>query len=311
MEIISASSVFWIGLAIVIVMLLLQSVKLVPQNSSFVIERFGKYTGTLEAGLNFIVPFIDRVAYIHTLKEQAVDIPGQTAITSDNITLGVDGILYLRVVDPHDASYGVENYAYAVIQLAQTTMRSEIGQLKLDKTFEERDQLNVKIVEAINSASASWGVQVLRYEIKDIDPPSSVLDAMEQQMKAERMKRAAILESEGERQSAINIAEGNKQARVLAAEADKQEQVLKAEGEAQAIKTVAEAQANALEVVGEKAATDNGQKAVQLQLAEEAIEAHKQIAKETNLVLLSPNDNSAANLVTQAMSIINKVNNPS
>ncbi|MDH5737715.1 MAG: paraslipin, partial [Gammaproteobacteria bacterium] len=263
---------------------------------------------TLEPGLNFLIPFIDKVAYDRSLKEQAMDVPSQSAITKDNISLVVDGVLYLRVLEPFKASYGIEDYMFAVAQLAQTTMRSEIGKMELDRTFEEREILNVNIVNAINVASEPWGIQVLRYEIKDIQPPGSVLEAMEQQMKAERMKRASILESEGERQSSINVAEGRKQAQVLAAEAEKAEQILRAEGEAQAIRAVAQAKAEAIKVVGEQAATEEGQKAIQMDLAENAIEAQKAIARESSVVLLPASDTGAAHLVAQSMSIINKLN---
>ncbi|HEY5733537.1 MAG TPA: SPFH domain-containing protein, partial [Gammaproteobacteria bacterium] len=284
---------FWTGLAIVLLILLKNSVKFVPQNRAYVVERFGKYQRTLEAGLNFIVPFIDRIAYDRSLKEQAVDVPSQSAITKDNIGLTVDGVLYLKVLDAYKASYGIEEYAFAVTQLAQTTMRSEIGKIDLDKTFEERDALNVSIVQAINEAAEPWGVQVMRYEIKDIEPPRTVLEAMERQMKAEREKRAVILESEGERQSEINVAEGKKQAQVLAAEAHRAEQILRAEGEARAIEMVAEAKATALRKVGEVAATNEGQKAVQLDLATLAIEAKQQIAKESTVVLMDDKSSSA------------------
>ena len=218
-------------------------------------------------------------------------------------------MLYFRVLDPYKATYGVDDYVFAVTQLAQTTMRSELGKMELDKTFEERDQLNTNIVTSINDASGPWGIQVLRYEIKDIVPPNSVMEAMEAQMKAERVKRAQILESEGDRQAAINRAEGAKQSVVLAAEADKAEQVLKAEGEAQAILAVAEAQAEALRKVGEAADTEEGQKAIQLDLATKAIEAKQAIAKESSIVLLPDGNTEAASLVTQAMAIINKMNN--
>ncbi|MDD1783211.1 paraslipin [Enterovibrio sp. ZSDZ35] len=298
----------WIILAVLVVVFLKGAVKFVPQNTAYVIERFGKYNKTMEAGLNFLVPFIDRVAYIHTLKEQAFDVPSQSAITRDNISLVVDGVLYIKVLDPVKASYGVDAYVFSVTQLAQTSMRSEIGRMELDKTFEERENLNTAIVSAINEAAAPWGVQVMRYEIKDIDPPRSVLDAMERQMKAEREKRAVILESEGARQSEINVAEGKKQARVLAAEAEKSEQILKAEGEAQAILAVAQAQAEALEVVGRTAATEEGQKAIQLDLADKAIEAKKAIAKESSVVLLPDSQSNAASLVAESMSIINALN---
>ena len=297
----------WVLLSIVGLVVLKQSVRFVPQNTALVVERFGKYRTTMEAGLNFLVPFIDRVAYSQTLKEQAVDVPSQGAITRDNISLVVDGVLYVKVIDPYKASYGVENYVYAVTQLAQTTMRSEIGKLELDKTFEEREALNTNIVAQINDAATPWGVMVMRYEIKDIDPPRTVLDAMERQMKAEREKRAVVLESEGARQSSINVAEGQRQARVLAAEAEKAEQILRAEGEASAILAVAEAKAAALETVGAAANTERGQKAIQLNLAEQAIEAKANIARDSSVVLLSDGQTNAANVVAEAMTIIQKL----
>lgn len=299
---------FWVGFAVLSVVLVKSSIKFVPQNSAYVVERFGKYNKSMEAGLNFLVPFIDKVAYRRSLKEQAVDVPSQGAITRDNISLIVDGVLYLKVLDPFKASYGVDDYVYAVMQLAQTTMRSEIGKIELDKTFEDREVLNVNIVAQINDASSPWGVQVLRYEIKDIEPPRTVLDAMERQMKAEREKRASILESEGERQSAINVAEGQKRSIVLAAEADKEEQILRAEGEAQAIIAVADARARALEVVGAAAIEEKGQKAIQLDLAESAIRAKEAIARESSVVLLSDEKTGAANIVAEAMTIINAIN---
>ena len=297
----------WVLLSIVGLVVLKQSVRFVPQNTALVVERFGKYRTTMEAGLNFLVPFIDRVAYNQTLKEQAVDVPSQGAITRDNISLVVDGVLYIKMVDPYKASYGVENYVYAVTQLAQTTMRSEIGKIELDKTFEEREALNTNIVAQINDAATPWGVMVMRYEIKDIDPPRTVLDAMERQMKAEREKRAVVLESEGARQSAINVAEGQRQSRVLAAEAEKAEQILRAEGEANAILAVAEAKAAALETIGAAANTERGQKAIQLNLAEQAIEAKAQIARDSSVVLLSDGQTNAANMVAEAMTIIQKL----
>ena len=272
-------------LLIFVIVLLKSSVKFVPQNRAWLIERFGKYQSTKEAGLNFIIPFIDRISADRSLKEQAQDVPSQSAITKDNISLIVDGVLYFRVLDPYKATYGVDDYTFAVVQLSQTTMRSELGKMELDKTFEERDLLNTNIVAAINQASEPWGIQVLRYEIKDIVPPNSIMEAMEAQMKAERVKRAQILESEGDRQANINVAEGKKQAQVLAAEADKAEQILRAEGEATAITTVAEAQANALLKVGEAADTEQGQKAIQLDLATKAISAKEAIARESSVVL--------------------------
>ena len=304
------SSIFTVEFAALVFLLVLlkSSVKFVPQNRAYIIERFGKYNKSIEAGLNFIVPFIDTVAYDRSLKEQATDVPSQSAITKDNISLTVDGVLYFRVLDPYKASYGVDDYIFAVIQLAQTTMRSEIGKMELDKTFEERDSLNSNIVTSINEASAPWGVQVLRYEIKDIVPPASVMEAMERQMKAEREKRAKVLESEGDRQAAINVAEGEKQSQVLAAEAEKAEQILKAEGEAQAILQVARAKAEALETVGNIAKTVEGQSAVQLDLATRAIEAKQAIAKESSVVLLPDSATEASSLVAQAMTIIDTLN---
>ena len=307
-ELLSANLIGWLAVAAVVFALLKQSIKFVPQNRAFVIERFGKFNRTLKAGLNFLVPFMDKVAYDRTLKEQAIDVPSQGAITRDNIGLTVDGVLYLKVIDPHKASYGVENYSFAVTQLAQTTMRSEIGKIDLDKTFEERDVLNTAIVSAINEAAEPWGVQVLRYEIKDIEPPKSVLEAMERQMRAERDKRATILESEGHRQSAINVAEGEKEALVLGAEAVRAEQILLAEGEAQAIETVANAKAFALRTIGEVAATADGQKAVQLDLATMAIEAKQNIAKESTIVLTDGQSTGAANTVAEAVAIVTAMN---
>jgi regulator of protease activity HflC (stomatin/prohibitin superfamily) len=300
---------FWVGLAVLIFVLVKSSIKFVPQNRALVVERFGKYNKTMTAGLNFIFPFIDKVSYNQSLKEHAYDVPSQSAITRDNISLIVDGVLYLKVLDPYKSSYGVDNYVFAVTQLAQTTMRSEIGKIELDKTFEEREALNINIVSSINQAAEPWGVQVLRYEIKDIEPPRTVLEAMERQMKAEREKRASILESEGERQSSINVAEGDKRAKVLAAEADKEEQILRAEGEAQAIVAVADAKAKALDVIGTVAMEAKGQKAIQLELAEQAISAKQAIAKKSSVVMLSDDKTSAANIVAEAMTIINSINN--
>jgi regulator of protease activity HflC (stomatin/prohibitin superfamily) len=299
---------FWTGLAVLIIVLVKSSIKFVPQNRAYVVERFGKYNKTMVAGLNTLFPFIDKVGYNQSLKEHAYDVPSQAAITKDNISLVVDGVLYLKLLDAYKASYGVDNYVYAVTQLAQTTMRSEIGKIDLDKTFEERESLNINIVNAINLASEPWGVQVMRYEIKDIEPPRTILDAMERQMKAEREKRATILESEGHRQSSINVAEGAKKAQVLAAEADKAEQILRAEGEAQAIIAVADAQAKALDTVGQVAKTEEGQKAIQLDLADKAIEAKRAIAKDSTVVLLPDSNTSAANVVAEAMTIINTLN---
>jgi len=299
---------FEVFILILVVLILKKSIIFIPQNRAYLIERFGKYQSTREAGLNFLIPFIDHIGANRSLKEQAVDVPSQSAITKDNISLSVDGVLYFRVLDPYKATYGVDDYVFAVTQLAQTTMRSELGKMELDKTFEERDVLNTNIVAAINDASGPWGIQVLRYEIKDIVPPQTVMEAMETQMKAERIKRAQILESEGDRQAAINVAEGQKRSVVLNAEAEKEEQVLRAEGEAAAIIAVAQAQAEALRKVGEAANTDEGQKAIQLDLATKAIEAKAAIAKESSVVLLPESGNDASSVVAQAMTIINSLN---
>jgi regulator of protease activity HflC (stomatin/prohibitin superfamily) len=298
-----------VAIIVLVLVLLKSSIKFVPQNRAYVIERFGKFQSTKEAGLNYIMPFIDRISADRSLKEQAVDIQEQSAITKDNISLMVDGVLYFRVMDPYKATYGVEDYVFAVTQLAQTTMRSELGKMELDKTFEERDILNTKIVTSINQAAGPWGIQVMRYEIKDIIPPGSIMEAMEAQMKAERVKRAQILESEGDRQAAINRAEGEKASVVLAAEAEKEEQILRAQGEASAIIAVAEAQAEAIKKVGEAANTEAGQKAIQLNLATKAIEAKHAIAKESSIVLLPDSSTEAASVVAQATSIISALTN--
>lgn len=302
------SNLLPIVILLLMIFLLRSAIKFVPQNQAFLVERFGKYQATKLAGMNFIIPFIDKVAAQRSLKEQAQDVPSQSAITKDNISLVVDGVLYFRVLDPYKATYGVDDYVFAVTQLSQTTMRSELGKMELDRTFEERDMLNTNIVSAINAAAEPWGIQVLRYEIKDIVPPNSIMESMEAQMKAERVKRAQILESEGDRQAAINVAEGKKQAQVLAAEADKAEQILRAEGEAKAILAVADAQAKALEVVGNAANTEQGQKAIQLDLATKAIEAKQAIAKESSVILLPDQSTDASALVAQSMSIINALN---
>ncbi len=301
--------------ALAVLVTIAKAIVIVPQNTALLVERLGKYHSTLTAGMQFVVPYIDRIAYRVSLKESAIDIPSQAAITKDNISLTIDGVLYIKVMEPYKASYGIDNYKYAVIQLAQTSMRSELGKLDLDKTFEERDNLNAKIITAINQASAAWGVQVMRYEIKDINPPSSVLDAMEKQMRAEREKRASILDSEGKRQAAINIAEGDRQATVLAAEAqqqatllaaeaEKQQQILKAEGEARSIELVAAARAKALSLIGEAAATAEGKAAVQLDLATEAIAAKKAIARESTVVLMDNDKSNTGNTVAEALGVI-------
>ena len=233
----------YLAVAFIIFLTVIRGVRLVPQQQAWVVERLGRFQITLKAGLNFIIPFIDSIAYKHSLKEDAFDIPSQTAITMDNVTLIIDGILYIKITDPKQASYGVRDPRYAISQLAQTTMRSELGKITLDKTFEERDTLNANIVQSINEASSVWGIQCLRYEIKDITPPDNVRQAMELQVAAERQKRAEVLDSEGKRQAQINIAEGEKKEVILKSEAAMTDQVNRAKGEAEAILAVAEATA--------------------------------------------------------------------
>jgi regulator of protease activity HflC (stomatin/prohibitin superfamily) len=293
----------WIIISVFLATTLFQGIRIVPQQQAWVIERLGKYHSTLGAGLNFIIPFVDKVAYKHSLKEEAIDVASQSAITKDNVSLTLDGILYVVVIDPKQASYGVENPYFALTQLAQTTMRSEIGRISLDKTFEERDSLNTKIVTAINEAAQHWGVQCKRYEIKDIVPPQSVLISMEQQVTAERQKRAEILESEGKRQAQINIAEAEKQQVVLESEAAKIDQINRAEGEATAIKAVAEATADGIEKVAIAIEKQGGSDAVALRVAEQYVGAFGNIAKEGNTILLPSDAGNAGSMVAQALSI--------
>ncbi len=281
--------------------------KFVPQQQAWIVERFGKFNRLLEPGLAILLPLIDQIKYVKTLKEVAVEIPTQNAITQDNVTISMDGVLYYRVVDPYKASYGIEDSDFAVTQLAQTTMRSEIGKLTLDKTLAERDQLNVFIVQAINEAAKDWGIRCLRYEIRDIQPPESVVKAMHSQVSAERQKRAQILESEGVRQSAINVAEGDKQSKILASEADKQERINSAQGEAEAILAKAKASAESIRVVAE-AIKEQGEPAVSMMMAEKYIGAFEKLAKESNTLLLPSQAGDPSSMVAQAMSIYSKLN---
>ncbi len=290
--------------ALLVVVILLKSIKVVPQQNAFVIERLGKYLSTLEPGISFIIPFIDKVAYKHSLKEMAMDIPEQVCITKDNVQVGVDGVVFLQVIDPKMSSYGIANYRFAVLQLAQTTMRSEIGKIDLDKTFEERTLVNQQVVAAIDEASIGWGVKTLRYEIKNINPPKTVLHAMEKQMMAEREKRAVILESEGEKQSAINIAEGNRQKVVLESEATQQQSINLALGEAEAIKAVAVATADGITTVAQAIKADGGSEAVQLRVAEQLVEQYGKLAKTTNTMILPANFGDMGSMIASAMTVI-------
>ena len=281
------------------------AIKVVPQQNAWVIERLGKYHATLAPGLNFLVPFIDRVAYRHSLKEIPLDVPSQVCITRDNTQLQVDGILYFQVTDPMRASYGASNYVVAITQLAQTTLRSVIGKLELDKTFEERDMINAKVVEAIDEAALNWGVKVLRYEIKDLTPPAEILRSMQAQITAEREKRAVIATSEGKRQEEINLAEGQKQAAIAKSEGDKQAAINTAQGQAAAITEVANATAVALARIGTAIRQPGGEQAVQLKVAERAVEAYSQLASQAQTTLVVPsNMTEVSALISSAMKMV-------
>ncbi|KAJ0174122.1 hypothetical protein K1T71_010268 [Dendrolimus kikuchii] len=279
----------------------------VPQQEAWIVERMGKFHRILEPGLNLLWPIVDKIKYVQSLKEIAIDVPKQSAITSDNVTLSIDGVLYLRIIDPYLASYGVEDPEFAITQLAQTTMRSELGQISLDKVFRERESLNVSIVHAINKASEAWGITCLRYEIRDIKLPTRIHEAMQMQVEAERRKRAAILESEGVRAADINVAEGKRQATILASEAEKQEQINKASGEAQAMLAVAEARARGLKMIANALANRDSKHAASLTLAEQYVAAFNKLARTNNTLILPANAGDISNLVAQAMSIYSAV----
>ncbi|CAO3644014.1 unnamed protein product [Mucor fragilis] len=284
-------------------------IKFVPQQEAWIVERMGKFDRMLEPGLNVLIPFIDRIKYVKSLKETAIEVPSQSAITQDNVTLELDGVLYFRCVDPFKASYGVEDAEFAITQLAQTTMRAEIGQMTLDRTLAERAHLNSNIVDAINSAAEDWGIRCLRYEIRDIHPPSKVVESMHQQVSAERTKRAQILESEGARQAAINVAEGRKQSTILASEAEKAERINMAAGEAEAILLRAKASAEGIERVARAIATNHGNDAVSMTVAEKYVDAFGKMAKEGTTMIVPASTNDAASMVTQALAIYNTINN--
>jgi regulator of protease activity HflC (stomatin/prohibitin superfamily) len=276
----------------------------VPQQSAYVVERLGRYSGTLGAGFHILLPFVDVIRYRHSLKEQAIDIPAQVCITRDNVQVGVDGILYLKVLNPERASYGISDYVFAISQLAQTTLRSEIGKIDLDRTFEERSNINAQLVAELDKASEAWGVKVLRYEIKNITPPHDVLAAMEKQMRAEREKRAVILTSEGTRDAAINTAEGDKQMVIKASEARKQQQINEAQGQAEAILAVASATADGLRKVADALRQPGGTEAMQLRVAEEYLQQFGQLAKETNTLILPANVSDVASMVALATQVV-------
>lgn len=289
------------------IILVLQMIKIVPQQEAWVVEKLGRFDKVLQPGLTLLIPIVQKVSYKHTLKEEAIDVTAQTAISNDNVTLSIDGVLYVKIIDAVAASYGVNNPYYAITQLAQTTMRSEIGKLPLDRTFEERDTLNIAIVAAINQAAVNWGIQCMRYEIKDIQPPQTILKAMELQVAAERQKRAQILESEGNRQSKINQAEGEKAQIVLNSEAAYTDQVNRARGEAEAIMFVAEATAKSIEIIASSIQKKGGEEAVSLKVAEQYINAFAHLAKESNTVILPANLSEPGNFITQALTIFDQL----
>ncbi len=293
--------------AFVVCYTILKCVRIVPQKQAYIVERLGKYSCTLDAGLHILTPIIDRVSYIHSLKEQAIDVPPQQCITRDNITVEVDGILYLQVIDPAKASYGIGNYLFATTQLAQTTMRSEMGKLELDKSFEERTLVNGAIVEAVDKASDPWGVKVTRYEIKNITPPQTIRDAMEKQMRAEREKRALIAESEGDRQAKINRAEGDKQEAIAKSEGEKMKRINEAEGRAREILLVAEAQANGISRVAEAISGQGGMAAVNTQLAQQYLAEFGKLAKTNNTMILPTDLSNVAGILKTATTIIQEV----
>lgn len=281
--------VFLVAGAIIAILIFKNIIRIVPQNSAFVVERLGKYSRTLEAGIHILVPFLDRVAYKHSLKEFALDVPAQQAITKDNVPLGIDGVLYLRVMDPKSASYGVENLRFAITQLAQTTMRAEIGKITLDETFESREHINAIVTNAIDEASEVWGTKVLRYEIKDISPPATILDEMEKQMAAERQRRVDVTTSEGYRQAQINEAEGDQQALVL-----------RAQGQADAVEIEARARASAIRTISEAINTEGGTTAVAQQLSEQYIAAFEKLARDGTVALLPTDGSDVTSVVSKA-----------
>ena len=298
-----------IGLAVLLFVVFVKTVRIVPQKEAFIIQRLGKYHGTLEAGFHILIPFIDKLAYKHTLKEQTVDVPSQSCITKDNIAVEMDGILYLQVVDPRKASYGIEDYLFASIQLAQTTMRSIIGRLELDKTFEERDTINVAVVDAVDKASEPWGVKVTRYEVKNIEPPITIKDAMEKQMRAERQKRALIAESEGDKQAKINRAEGDKQELIARSEGEKQKRINEASGRASEIERIAIATASGISNIAKALNQDGGMQAVNLRVAEQYLQEFGKLASTNNTMIIPSNLSDMAGMVASISSVIKNTDN--
>lgn len=303
---------FWVAIAaaFVVILIIAKTAVVVPQQSAYVVESLGKFSRTLRAGFHILIPFIERAAYRHSLKELAFDIPEQICITKDNVQVGVDGVLYLQVLDAERASYGITDYSFAISQLAQTTLRSEIGKIVLDRTFEERAMINRNIVGELDKATEPWGVKVLRYEIKNINPPPDVVSAMEKQMRAEREKRAVILTSEGERDAKINEAEGEKQRVIKESEAAKQQQINEADGEAAAITAVASATAEGLRSVANALIVEGGDAAMKLRVAESYLEQFGQLAKEGNTLVIPANLSDMASMISLATTIISKGSDP-
>lgn len=296
--------IFTLVLAVLAIVFAFQAIKVVPQQSAWIVERLGKFHAVLSPGLNVVIPFIDRVAYKHSLKEIPLDTPSQVCITKDNTQLSVDGVLFFQVTDPTRASYGTSNYVIAITQLAQTTLRSVIGKMELDKTFEERDLINRSVVSAIDEAALNWGVKVLRYEIKDLTPPAVILQAMQQQITAEREKRAVVAASEGRKQEQINLATGAREAAIAESEGEKQAAINKAEGEAAATLAIAKATAEALRQIAEATRAPGGMDAVNLKVAEQYVQAFAQLAKEGNTILLPSNMNDMGSMIASAMTIM-------
>ena len=301
-------SLFFSGaVAILVVVILLKTARVVPQREQFVIERLGKYAKTLDAGFHILVPFVDVVAYKHTLKEQTLDVPSQSCITKDNISVEIDGVIYMQVSDARGASYGIENYVFATSQLAQTTLRSEIGKIELDRTFEERETINAQVVAAVDRAAEPWGVKILRYEIKDIVPPASVKDALEKQMRAERERRAVVATSEGERQSRINVSEGDRQEAINLSEAEKLRQINEAEGRAEEIKLIAQATAHGLREVASALSEPGGREAVNLRVAEQWVKEFGKLAQTNNTMIVPAQLGDVATMVSTVMGTMGNI----
>ena len=304
----SSGLIIFVVLAVFVVIVLVKTAVVVPQRMEFIVERLGKYNKTLGAGFHILVPFLDRIAYRRSLKEVVIDVQSQTCITADNISIAVDGVLYMQVIDSKKSAYGIDNYEFAAAQLAQTSLRSVIGKIELDKTFEERDALNQQIVAAIDAAATNWGVKVLRYEIKDLTPPQSVMQAMEAQMKAVREKRAAIATSEGDRDSRVNRAKGLKEEAIAISEGEMTKQINEAKGKSQEIELVAEATAKGVTMIAAALTAEGGEMAANLRVAEQYVKEFGKLAKESNTMLIPTNMGDMAGMVATAMSIVGKTN---